>query len=329
VTARPAVTVLITAHDAAADIGACLRSIAVQRGVPEGGFEVVLVDDRSSDGTAEAAHAAGLGNLVLIRVDTPAQSGLTTRQDALALGIGAARGDIVLTIDADGIVGPDWVAAMTRPIREDRADAVAGPVYFRAGTGWLARWQTVDVSYYLALCSLLDRAAFPGGVLFGNFAFRRDLFDAVGGFEKIGFTLTEDLAFSRALHRIGARIRYGREAPVEVAACASWAVFVERAKRVSSGGFSALAVVLGVWMALLPVLAVPALFLGGVFAWLLAARYAAGVLFTAWSLMRVRRPSLLPLALLYEPLAFAIGLRVMASLGRDSHVEWGGKKYER
>ena len=328
-TEKPAVTVLVTAHNAAADIGTCLRSVAAQRGVPEGGFEVVLVDDRSTDGTAQAALAAGLDNLNLIRVEQPAGSGLTTRQDALALGIGAARGDVVLTVDADGVVGPDWVAEMSRPVREGRADAVAGPVFFRAGRGWLGAWQTVDVSYYLALCRLLDGAGLPGGVLFGNFAFRRELFDAVGGFSRIGFTLTEDLAFSRALHAHGARILYGRRAPAEVAACASWAVLVERAKRVSSGGVSALAVVLGGWMALLPVLAVLGAVLGGAFTWLAAVRYGLGVLFCAFALVRVGRLSLLPLALLYEPLAFLIGLRVMVALGRDSRVEWGGKNYAR
>jgi cellulose synthase/poly-beta-1,6-N-acetylglucosamine synthase-like glycosyltransferase len=327
--AGPSVTVLITAHDAAAAIGPCLRSIAAQRDLPEGGFEIVLVDDRSTDGTSEAALALGLADFRLIRVEAPSGSGLTTRQDALALGIRAARGDIVLTTDADGIVGPDWVAGMTRPIREGMADAVAGPVFFRAERGGLGFWQTVDVAYYLALCGLLDRAGFAGGVLFGNFAFRRELFEAVGGFERIGFTLTEDLAFSRALHRHGACIRYGSDGPVEVAACESWSVLIERAKRVSSGGFSALAVTLGTWMTLLPVLAVLAAMFGGVFAWLLAARYAAGVLFCGFALLRARRLSLLPLALLYEPLAFAIGLRVMASLSHNSRVEWGGKNYAR
>jgi glycosyltransferase involved in cell wall biosynthesis len=210
-TNKPAVTVLITAHNAASDIGPCLRSVAAQRGLPEGGFEIVLVDDRSTDGTAQAVRALGLENLTLIRVDAPSGSGLTTRQDALALGVAAARGDVVLTVDADGIVGPDWVAEMSRPIREGRTDAVAGPVFFRAARGWLGQWQTVDVAYYLALCRLLDGAGLAGGVLFGNFAFRRELFEAVGGFERIGFTLTEDLAFSRALHRHGACIRYGSD----------------------------------------------------------------------------------------------------------------------
>jgi cellulose synthase/poly-beta-1,6-N-acetylglucosamine synthase-like glycosyltransferase len=326
-TAKPRISVLITAHNAADTIGPCLRSVAAQASGDD--VEVVLVDDRSTDGTSEAARATGLEMLRILRVDHPANSGLTTRQDALAIGIRAARGEVVLTTDADGLVAPGWIASMSTPILAGSADAVAGPVFFRAARGWLGVWQTVDVAYYLLLCRTLNALGFAGGVLFGNFAFRRDLFDAVGGFERIGFTLTEDLAFSRALKAHGSRIRYSGRGAVEVGACESWAALVERAKRVSSGGFSALSLSLGVWMALLPVLALLALVFGGAFGWLFLARYAAGAAFSAVSLLRVRRFSHLPAALLYEPLAIGIGLRVMARLAKNSRVEWGGKSYAR
>ena len=326
-TATPRVSVLITAHNAARTIGPCLRSIADQ--AAGGEVEVILVDDRSTDGTSEAALAAGLQALRVLRVEQAARSGLTTRQDALALGIGAALGEVVLTMDADALAAPDWIASMSRPVLSGAADAVAGPVFFRAARGWLGVWQTVDVAYYLLLCSLLNALGFAGGVLFGNFAFRRELFDAVGGFERIGFTLTEDLAFSRALKAHGSRIRYSAKGAVEVEACESWSVLVERAMRVSSGGLSALSLWLGVWMALLPVLAVLALFFGGTFGGLLLARYLAGAAFCAVALIRVGRLSHLPAALVYEPLAIAIGLRVMARLARNSQVNWGGKSYAR
>lgn len=326
-TGEPGVSVVITAHNAAGSIGPCLRSIASQ--ASDGSVEVVLVDDRSTDGTSEAALAAGLSGLRLLRVEKPSGSGLTTRQDALALGIRAARGRVVLTTDADGIAAPDWISAMAAPILSGRADAVAGPVLFRAERGWLGMWQTIDVAYYLLLCSLLNALGFAGGVLFGNFAFRRELFDAVGGYERIGFTLTEDLAFGRALKAHGSRISYSSRGAVEVAACDSWSTLVERAKRVSSGGLSALSLTIGGWMAALAVLAALALAFGGAFFWLFVVRYLAGAAFSAISVARVGRFSLLPAALLYEPLAIVIGLRVMARLARSSRVEWGGKSYAR
>jgi len=133
----PRLSVLITAHNAAATIGPCLESIAKQVDVPAGGVEVVLVDDRSTDETSEAARAAGVDALRLIRIEHASDSNLTTRQVALGVGIRAARGEIIVITDADGIAEPDWVARMTAPIIAGEADGVAGPVHFRAEAGWL------------------------------------------------------------------------------------------------------------------------------------------------------------------------------------------------
>ncbi|MBO6719079.1 MAG: glycosyltransferase [Rhizobiaceae bacterium] len=328
-TAAPVISVVITAHNAAATIGATLRSIVRQDAFASGKVEIVLVDDRSTDGTSEAAKAAEPDGLRLIRIDRPSDSGLTSRQDALIVGFEAASGDIVLTLDADGIAGPDWIESMTAPILAGRADAVAGPVAFRSPAGMLGAWQTVDVADYLATNRVLVGFGLPGGVLFGNFAFRREWFGRVGGFERMGITLTEDLAFAQALHKAGARLAYAGSGSVEVAACASWSELIERAKRVSAGGISALSIAIGVRMLLLPLLALPALVFGGVFAWLFWLRYVLGVLFTAWALLRTRRYRLVPLALLYEPLAIVIGLAVMWRLSRGAEIEWGGRKYAR
>jgi cellulose synthase/poly-beta-1,6-N-acetylglucosamine synthase-like glycosyltransferase len=328
-TVAPTYSVVVTAHNAASTIEATLQSIARQSGVTPGELEVVLVDDRSTDGTLNVAEGSGIPGLRTIRIDNPSESGLTTRQDALVAGFASARGEIVLTTDADGIVSEDWVAALTGPILASRADAAAGPVAFHAQHGMLGAWQTVDVSDYLATNQMLVALGFQGGVLFGNFAFRREWFDKIGGFGKIGLTLTEDLAFGRALQAAGARLVYVPTGSVEVAACDSWEVLVERAKRVSAGGASALATWLGIRMALLVILAAGALIFGGVFTWLFWLRYVMGALFVSWALIRVGKPRLLPLALLYEPLAIAIGVAVMWRLTRNAEIEWGGRKYAR
>jgi cellulose synthase/poly-beta-1,6-N-acetylglucosamine synthase-like glycosyltransferase len=328
-TARPAFSVVITAHNAAGTIGDTLRSVARQKGVAAQALEIVLVDDRSTDGTSEAAVAAVGDRVRIIRIENPSASGLTTRQDALAEGFRAAVGDIVLTMDADGVAVADWVTSLAQPILEGHADAVAGPVTFRAEAGLLGAWQTVDVSDYLATNLMLVALGYPGGVLFGNFAFRREWFDRVGGFARIGMTLTEDLAFARALQEAGARLSYAGGGAVEVAACESWSVLIERAKRVSAGGVSALSIWLGIRMALLVLLAVAAALIGGVASVLFWARYVLGVAFVGWALLRVGKVRLLPLALFYEPLAIIIGLIVMWRLARSAEVEWGGRKYAR
>jgi cellulose synthase/poly-beta-1,6-N-acetylglucosamine synthase-like glycosyltransferase len=328
--ATPSISVVITAHNAAATIRACLETVAAQPESVRGELEIVLVDDRSTDGTLDVARGMNLPGLSAIRIDRPAGGRLTTRQHALAVGFAAACGDFVIVMDADGHAAPDWAAAMSAPIAAREADAVAGPVFFRAASGWLGVWQTMDVSYYLLVCKVLNRLGFPAGVLFGNFAFRREWFARVGGFDRIGMTLTEDLAFARALHAAGARLAYRGRGHVEVEACASWSVLIERAKRVSAGGTSALAFALGGWMVSFILLAVAALVFGGGFALAFGIRYLLGAAFGAVSLLRVRRPDLLPLSLLYEPVAIAIGAVVAFRIARGGgKVEWGGVRYER
>jgi len=166
-------------------------------------------------------------------------------------------------------------------------------------------------------------------VLFGSFAFRRELFGKVGGWEPIGHTLTEDLAFAQALKRSGARIAYDARPDMEVEACAGWGVLIERAKRVSAGGVSALSIAIGIWMGLLILAAIAAAISGGLAVIVLAVRYGLGVAHAMFALIRAGQWRLSPLAFLYEPLAVGIGALVAIRLLRGGSVEWGGNSYER
>ena len=322
-------SVVVTAHNAAATISSCLGSLDRQAGIVREALEIIVVDDRSNDGTAAAAEASGTAGLRVMRIRRRGEEALTARQAALDAGISAARGAIVLTLDADGSAGSGWVASMAGPIEQGLADAVAGPVTFRDGRGGLAGWQTVDAAFYLAFCHMLNRFGLRSGVFFGNFAFRRSIYGEIGGFRRIGFALTEDLAFAQALQAWGGKIHYTPSAPVEVAACLDWRSFLERALRISAGGVSALSVAMGLWMASLPLLAAAALLLGGAFPLFLALRYAAGAAFVQTALSAGGGRGLQVRALIYEPVALLIGLQVALRLMFTRKVAWGGILYDR
>lgn len=323
------VSVVITAWNEARGIAACLAALARQSGVAPDEREVIVVDDRSTDATAAIAAAADVPGLRLIRNDVaPAPGRMTARQHALDIGIRAARAPIVVTLDADAVTPPDFVARLIAPIEAGTADLVSGAVKFSGGL--IGAVQSVDAAYYLSFCALLDRLGLDGGALFGAAAFRRDIYEQVGGFDRIGPTLTEDLAFSRAARAAGFRFAFLDQPLAVVDAAASWSALAVRAKRISAAPFGPLAAALGGWMALLVVLALAALAFGGpVLTGLALLRYAAGLLFTAVAV--VKRPGwrYLPLAPVYEPLATAIGMTVALALLRDRRVNWGGVAYDR
>jgi cellulose synthase/poly-beta-1,6-N-acetylglucosamine synthase-like glycosyltransferase len=327
-------TILITAHDAAETIEACLRAAAAQQGFDAGMLGIVLVDDRSRDGTAMRAASLGLPQLRILRVEDYRDERLTARQIALDFGIAAAPGDVVLTLDSDAIPEPSWATGLCAPIRTGRADVVAGGVAFVAPPHAtsvqriIADLQTTDAAYYLAACALLDAAGVESGLLFGSAAFTRAAYQRTGGFAAIGGALTEDLAFARAAKRTGAQLAFRPQSRVAVRASTSWRAVVERAARTSDGGTSALAAVIGIWMLLLPVLLVLAPWSGRAAA-VLAVRYLAGVTFTGVALVRAGAARQWAMAFLYEPFAAAIGLWTLVRLRGVDEVEWGGVRYAR
>jgi cellulose synthase/poly-beta-1,6-N-acetylglucosamine synthase-like glycosyltransferase len=196
-------SVIITTHNEGASIRATLLGLAQDRAFREGWAEVVLVDDRSTDDTVAQALSVDLPALRLLRAAPDPASPLTTRQQALDLGFRAAASPIILTLDADSTLPRDWIAQMIAPIEAGQAQAIAGPIGFAPLTSAVARWQCCDTAYYFLVSGLMARAGLGGGVFFGNFAFRADLYTRLGGFDAIGFALTEDLAFALALQRAG------------------------------------------------------------------------------------------------------------------------------
>lgn len=102
---RPDATVVVIAHNESARIGRCLSALVGQR--YDGSYEVVVVDDGSTDDTARIAGDFGSPVRVLV---LPENQG---RGAARRHGISAAKGSIIGFVDADIEVGSDWLARCT------------------------------------------------------------------------------------------------------------------------------------------------------------------------------------------------------------------------
>jgi glycosyltransferase involved in cell wall biosynthesis len=113
---RPALTIVIPAHDASATIGATLRSV-VAAPLP-GGREILVVDDGSPDGGALAGVVRGYEGVTLLR--QPENRGVAAARN---LGIGASRGDVVMILDADDTLVPGWPAVFEEVLAEWPAGA--------------------------------------------------------------------------------------------------------------------------------------------------------------------------------------------------------------
>ncbi len=199
----PAVSVVVPAYNEAAGIAATVNSMVASR--YGGDIEIIVVDDGSTDGTADIVWKLGLGN---VRVITQPNAG---KSAALNRGIGAARHDVLVLVDGDTVFQPDTLIRLTGRLCDPAVGAVSGNTKVGNRRGILGRWQHLE--YVMGFN--LDRRMFdilgaiptvPGAVG----AFRRAALVAVGGLS--GDTLAEDTDLTMAICRSGWRVTYEESA---------------------------------------------------------------------------------------------------------------------
>jgi cellulose synthase/poly-beta-1,6-N-acetylglucosamine synthase-like glycosyltransferase/peptidoglycan/xylan/chitin deacetylase (PgdA/CDA1 family) len=198
----PPVSVVVPAYNEAVVIARTVGSLAASD-YPD--FEVLVVDDGSSDGTAEIVESLELARVRVVRRRNAGKAA------ALNTGIGQTSGEVVVLVDADTIFEPETLRRLVRPFSDPAVGAVSGNTKVGNRSTMLGRWQHIE--YVIGFN--LDRRMYevlrcmttvPGAAG----AFRRDVLESVGGVS--GATLAEDTDLTLAIGRLGWRVVYAVEA---------------------------------------------------------------------------------------------------------------------
>ncbi|MCS6851939.1 MAG: glycosyltransferase [Gemmataceae bacterium] len=114
----PRISILLAAKDEAGNIGDCMRSVLAARYT---NFELIVIDDRSQDGTAAEAEAAAAGDprVRFLRVDAM-PVGWTGKMNAIRQGLTRATGEVLLLIDADSRHHPDTLGTAVAYLERKR-----------------------------------------------------------------------------------------------------------------------------------------------------------------------------------------------------------------
>ncbi|AIJ14076.1 bi-functional transferase/deacetylase [Streptomyces anthocyanicus] len=195
------VSVIVPAYNEKECIEATLRSLARSTHP----VEIIVVDDGSTDGTADIAESLGLPG---VRVVRQANAG---KPAALNNGVRHARYDIVVMMDGDTVFEPDTVRHLVQPFADPSVGAVAGNAKVGNRRTLIGAWQHIE--YVMGFN--LDRRMYdllrcmptiPGAIG----AFRREAVLQAGGMSDD--TLAEDTDITIALHRAGWRVVYEEHA---------------------------------------------------------------------------------------------------------------------
>lgn len=173
----PPVSVIIPARNEAAVIGKLLQSLHSQTCRP---LEIIVVDDDSDDQTAGVA--ASFENVQVVRL-TGADS--RDKKKALTAGIAAAKGEWIVTTDADCIVPPGWLEQLLAKAEKNQALMVAGPVTMPEGHTLLSVFQSLDFLVLQGVTGALAATGSPALCNGASLAFEKKAFETVGGYQGI------------------------------------------------------------------------------------------------------------------------------------------------
>ena len=208
----PTVSVIIPARNEEATLGSCLESLVAQTGVA---FEIIVVDDHSTDRTHEIAQAY---SAVRVINAGPLPSNWIGKNNAVATGARAARGEWLLFTDADTIHLPGSLAAALKEAKENGAELLSySPEQIAASFWEMATLPVVfaELARQYPPAKVSDPAS-PIVAANGQYILIcRETYEAVGGHASIATDILEDVALARAVKTSGRKIRF-RYAPTAV-----------------------------------------------------------------------------------------------------------------
>lgn len=341
----PLVSVIVPARDERRNIEPCVRSILAGR-YPR--VEVIVVDDRSADGTGEIARALSRDDARVRVVETgELPAGWFGKPWACATGADAARGSLLCFTDADARHGAELVARAVNAIRARELDMVSVAGHQELGSFW-ERIVQPQVFWMIAAryggTERINRSRrVEDKIANGQCIFvRRDAYESIGGHGAVRDRVAEDMAIAQRLFAAGKRTELVvGHADLSTRMYTSLPeIMAGWRKNVFAGGreampwgrlgqmiFPVLLLAVPV-LTLLPPLALTTTSLAGGPLWLvLAAWIALGAEIATWVAVYRWMRAPVAYALLFPLGAAVFGLIAIQAMARGSRVEWKGRAY--
>ncbi|WP_308378796.1 glycosyltransferase family 2 protein [Parapedobacter tibetensis] len=200
-TPKTKVSVLIAARNEEANIGRTLSDILAQD-FPKELLEIIVVDDHSTDNTSAIVQSfAGQGvKLLKLNESEPLNS---YKKKAISEAIAMATGQLVVTTDADCRMGRHWLASVVGYVEENDSFLVSSPVVYSEEKTFFEKLQTLEFLYLIGLGAAGIGNRRPSTCNGANFAYLRDVFYEMGGFNGIDHLASGDDELF--LHKVAAK----------------------------------------------------------------------------------------------------------------------------
>lgn len=233
---KTSVSVLIAARNEERNIARTIDCI-LNQDFPKELMEVIIVNDHSTDRTAEIiASYAGQG-VKLLRMDEREKLN-SYKKKAISEAIANAKGELMVATDADCVMGPNWLKAIVGLYEEKKYKLISSPVVYHEEKSYFEKLQTLEFLYLIGLGAASIGLRKPSTCNGANLAYQREVFYELGGFNGI-----DDLASGDDelfLHKVAQKYPAGigfcksRDAVVYTEAKENLKEFIRQRKRWAS-----------------------------------------------------------------------------------------------
>jgi len=180
------ISIIIPARNEEENIGYCLQSI-IEQSYPAHLFEVLVVDDHSTDNTAAIIKSYASNNVKLISLKDylSANEINSYKKKAIEISIQQSNGELIVTSDADCIFPKNWLTTIASFYESKRPAFIVMPVLISYGKKMIEIFQSLDFMTLQGITGASVHKKFHSMCNGANLAYTKEAFIAVNGFKGI------------------------------------------------------------------------------------------------------------------------------------------------
>ncbi|MDI9320341.1 MAG: glycosyltransferase [Phycisphaerales bacterium] len=239
-TTKTKISVVVAARNESANIEKCIQHI-LRQNYPQHLFELIIVDDFSTDDTVQLVRNFDSKNLRLLSlVDylDPSERIIAYKKKALSIGIEHSEGSLIVTTDADCWMQSNWLKNIAALQEQSAAQMIVAPVRFRPNSSILQLFQSLDFTTMQGITAATIRLNLGIMCNGANVAFTRKAYDDVKGYDGVDDIISGDdyLLMMKIKKRYPQGIQYlkSKEAIVDTLPQFTWYSFLQQRIRWAS-----------------------------------------------------------------------------------------------
>ncbi|MFL5729374.1 MAG: glycosyltransferase [Cytophagaceae bacterium] len=175
------ISVIIPVRNEEKNIARLLEDLNSQS-YPSSLFEVIVMNDHSSDGTGEIVRSYQDKVSFRLLIQPVGDSGRAYKKQAIETAIGISTGTLIMTTDGDCTVGREWIRTVESFYRHTGARFISSPVSFYKDHTFFKKLQSIEFASLIGSGAASMQAGFPNMCNGANIAYEKQAFTEAGGF---------------------------------------------------------------------------------------------------------------------------------------------------